>query len=117
VSYAAKYKTLSQPEKLSLIFYIVSGIVLLALLAVSNFAPHLALLGVLSLFTAGIVLIKKGWAVPFVAVQFVTAMVFSLWTIFAVGTGNWPVTVGLVVYAVLDLIATLYLTIWRKDSV
>ncbi|MGD6810219.1 MAG: hypothetical protein ACQCN3_11025 [Candidatus Bathyarchaeia archaeon] len=112
----AEFKSLNRPEQLSTVFYIISGILLLALLPFSSFAPHLALIGLFSLITGAIVLIKNGWITWFVAVQFITVMAFALWNIFALGSGNWAVTAVLAVYAVLDVVSTLCLTIWRKSS-
>lgn len=116
VSLAAKFKSLSRSEQLSTMFYLVSGVLLLVLLPFSGFAPHLALIGVFSLITGAIVLTKRGWAVWFIAVQFITVMVFAFWTIAALGASNWLATVGLAVYAVLTLVATLFLTIWCKTT-
>lgn len=116
VSITTQFRGLSRPEQLSIVFYIISGACLVLMLPFSSFAPHLALIGVFSLITAAIVLIKRKWINWFVAVQFITVMAFSLWTIFAVGTGNWAVTASLSVYAVLNVVATLYLTIWCKTG-
>jgi hypothetical protein len=115
VSITAEFKALNRPEKLSTVFYLISGIFLLAMLPFSSFAPHLALIGVFSLFTGAVVLVKNGWLTWFVAVQFVTVLVFSLWTIFALGSANWLVTAVLAVYVALDVVATLCFTIWRKN--
>jgi multisubunit Na+/H+ antiporter MnhF subunit len=116
VSIATEFKGLSRPEQLSIVFYTISGLCLVLMLPFSSFAPHLALIGVFSLITGTIVLMKRKWATWFVGVQFITAMAFSLWTIFAVGTGNWAATASLSVYAVLNVVATLYLTIWCKTD-
>jgi len=86
------------------------------MLPFSSFAPHLVLIGVFSLITGTIVLIKRKWATWFVAVQFITVMAFSLWTIFTLGTGNLAVTSSLAVYAVLNVVVTFYLTIWCKTG-
>jgi hypothetical protein len=116
VTITAEFKALNRPEQLSTMFYLVSGVFLLALLPFSSFAPHVALIGVFSLVTGAIVLIKKEWTVAFVAVQFFTVMAFAVWTLLALGTGNLPVTAVLVVYAALDLASMLSLTIWSKTS-
>lgn len=116
MSITAEFKSLNRPEQLSTVFYLMSGTFLLALLPFSSFAPHLALIGIFSLITGTIVLIKNGWTAWFVAVQFVTAMAFALWTVFALGGGNWIVTAVLVIYAVLDVVATLCFTVLRKSG-
>ena len=116
MSITAKFKNLTRPEQLSIVFYIVSGAFLLALLPFSGFAPHLGLIGVFSIITGVIVLMKRGWAVWFVMVQVITALVFAFWTMVSVGSSNWLIVAGLAVYAVLDLAATLYLTVLRKTG-
>lgn len=116
MSIITEFKELSRPEQFSIMFYIISGACLLLLLPFSSFAPHLALLGVFSVITAGIVLTKRKQSVWFVAVQFVTVMAFALWTIFALGTINLLLTASLSVYAVLNVPAALYLTVWGKTG-
>lgn len=114
MSITSNFKELSRPEQLSIIFYIVSGALLVALFPFAAFAPHLALLGVFSIITGVMVLVKKDLGFLFVIVQFITAVVFALWTIFSVGSSNWLIVAGLAVYAVLDVLSTLYLTVLRK---
>jgi len=116
VSLTSELKSSSKADKLSITFYLASGIAFLALLPLSGLAPHLALIGILSLATAATVLVKKSWALWFVSVLFVTATVFSLWTIFAIGTSSPLVTAGLAAYFVLALITAAYLGLWRKPS-
>jgi hypothetical protein len=116
VTVTAEFKALNRLEQLSTMFYLVSGVFLLVLLPFSSFAPHVALIGVFSLVTGVIVLLKKEWTVAFVAVQFFTVMAFAVWTLLALGTGNLPFTVFLVVYAALDVVSTLSLTIWSKTA-
>jgi len=116
VPITTEFKALNRPEQLSIIFYIISGIFLLALLPFSSFAPHIALIGIFSLITGIIILVRNDLAILFVAIQFITVMAFTLWSIYALGTGNWPVTAVLAVYAILDIAATLCIVIWRKNN-
>ena len=116
MSIASKFKTSSRADKLSITFYLISGILFLATMPLAGLAPHLGLIGILSLITAITVLVKKSWALWFVTVLFITAAVFSLWTLFSIGTSNLLVTAGLAVYFVLALVTTSYLGLWRKPS-
>ena len=116
MSYAAKFKNLTRPEQLSIVFYIVSGAFLLALLPFSGFAPHIGLIGVFSIITGAIVLAKREWALWFIIVLFITALVFAFWTIFTLLGSNWLVTVGLIIYAVLEFAAIVSLTIMHKTG-
>jgi hypothetical protein len=116
VSLASKLKTLSRAELGSILFYIVSGVILLALLPLANFPPHLALIGIFSLITGAIVLIKPTWSIWFVFIMFVTATTFALWTVFSIGFSNGLVTAGLVGYAVLTWLVTIYLGLYRNSK-
>lgn len=117
MSTISKFKGLSRPEQLSILFYIILGALLLAVMPFSGFAPHLALIGVFSLVTGVAVLLIRKLMVWFVTVQFIAAEVFALWTLFSIGASNWLITAGLAGYAVLTLTATLSLTIWRKSNI
>ncbi len=114
MSYTAKFKGLNRPEQLSIVFYIVSAALLLALLPFSGFAPHLAVIGIFSIITGAIVLAKRGWALWFIIVQGITALVFAFWTIFTLVGSNWPVSLVLMVYAALEFAAMVSLTILPK---
>ena len=113
---ASKLRAASRAELLCIIFYIVSGVMLLVLLPFSNFAPHLALVGILSFITAVTLLTKKSWVMWFVAVLFVVVATFSLSTMFSIGFSNLFVTASLAAYFAIALIATLFLGLWRKPS-
>jgi hypothetical protein len=116
VSLASKLKISSQAELATIIFYIASGIIFLAILPFTNFAPHLALLGIFSLITAFSVLTKRVWALWLVFILFVVATTFSLWTIFSTGVSNWIVTLSLIAYVALTWIFTAYLELRKKPE-
>ena len=114
MSLASKFKVNSRAELGSILFYIVSGVILLALLPFTGFPPHLALIGIFSIITAYSVLTKRAWSIFLVFIQFVIATTFSLWTIFSVGFSNYLVTISLIAYLALTLIVTAYIALWRK---
>jgi hypothetical protein len=114
LSLASKLKVNSRAELGSILFYVVSGVILLALLPFTGFPPHLALIGIFSIITAYSVLAKRAWSVWLVFIQFVIATTFSLWTIFSVGFSNYLVTISLIVYLALTLLVTAYIALWRK---
>lgn len=113
---SSKFATISRAELLCFIFYTITGIILLTLLPLTSFAPHLALVGILSLVTAITLLTKKNWFIWLVAVLFVVVAVFTLSTIFSIGSSNMLLTAGLVAYFVLALIATVFLGLVRKRN-
>jgi hypothetical protein len=114
LSLASKLKVSSRAELASLSFYVISGIVLLAMLPFTGFPPHLALIGIFSIITAYSVLTKRAWTLWLVFIQFVIATTFCLWTIFSIGLSNWLITISLIVYLSLTLLVTAYIALWRK---
>ena len=96
------------------VFYGAVGIVLLALLPFSNFPPHVGLTGILSLINAYGIFKKRFWAIWLVVALFFVAMTFSLYTLFFIGFSNWIASTGLIAYAVLTLVFTLYLALKRN---
>jgi hypothetical protein len=115
-SLTSKLKEMSKPELGSFAFYIVSGILFLALLFITTFPPHLLALGILSIITGYSVLTKRSWAVYLIVINLVTATVFALWTAVNVGSSNWLTTLSLIAYLILTWLVTIYLTIFKKSS-
>jgi hypothetical protein len=114
VSFASKLQTLGFETLAPAVFYGAAGIVLLALLPFSNFPPHVGLTGILSLINAYGILKKRFWAFWLVVALFFVAMAFSLYTLFFIGFSNWVVSTGMVAYAVLTLVFTLYIVLKRQ---
>jgi hypothetical protein len=112
LSVGSRLKVDSVGRVLTGVFYTVVGVVLFVAFAFSNFPPHVAILGVLSLVTAYGVFVKRGWAlyavfvVLFVGSVFATYMLYYLWSI------NWILELGIVVYLALMWIAAIY--VWAK---
>ncbi len=97
---ATRLKSFKRIELASLLFYAVTGIIFFVFLPLSNFAPQLGLLGILSLIVAYGLFTKRGWAPWLLFVLFVAATAFSVYTIFAVGFGNALFGLGMIAYAV-----------------
>ncbi len=116
LSLTSKVKELSRAELGSAAFYLVSGILLIALLFFTNFPPHLLALGALSIITAYPVLTKRSWAIYLIFITFISTTTFSIWTILSVGASNWLITLSLVAYVILTWLVTIYLSIFRKSS-
>ena len=114
MSFASKLKTTEISTLAPIIFFVAVGIVFLALLPFTGFPPHIGLTGVLSLVAAYGLLKKTFWAIWLVGALFVAAMVISLYTLFSMGFSNLAVGLGMVAYAVLTLIVTLYLVLKNR---
>ena len=114
MSIATKLKTMKRMELASLGFYAVTGILLLVALPLSDFAPHLALLGILSLIVAYSLFTKKFWTRWLIAVLFVAASVFAIFTLYSAGFSNLLVALSVVGYLLLTWIFAFYMLLKRK---
>ena len=111
---ATKLKSFKGIELASLAFYAVTGIIFFVFLPLSNFAPQLGLLGILSLIVAFGLFAKRGWAPWLLFVLFVAATAFSVYTIFTVGFSDALLGVGMIAYAVLTWVFGVYILLRRK---
>ena len=112
---ASRLKSFNRIELASLLFYAVSGIILLVFLPLTGFAPQLALLGILSLVVVYGVSIKSGWAPWLLFILLVAAEAFSLYTLYAVGFSNALLSASMVAYSVLTLLCAGYLLLKKKS--
>lgn len=92
----------------SLAFYAITGVLLLILLPLSNFPPHLALTGVVSLLTVYALYMKRSWAKWLVAALFFTVTTMTLYTVAFVIFTNVLVALAMIIYAVLTWYFTYY---------
>jgi hypothetical protein len=105
---AAKLKDLSFATLAPVAFYTITGILLLILLPLSNFAPHIGLTGVVSLITAYSVFTKRPWAKWLIAALFFVVTTMVLFTVVLVFFSNVLVSLGLLAYAILTWYFTYY---------
>lgn len=94
-------------------FYAAVGIVLLVLLLLTGFPPHVGLTGIVSLITAYSLLMKRRWATWLVVILFFVATTISLVTLYSIIFSNWLASLGLIVYAVLTWYFTYYTLLKR----
>jgi hypothetical protein len=116
VSLSAKMKNLKRNELLSIVFYIVSGILLLAALPFSNYPPHLGLIGIVSLITAYSLFLKRAWAPWLVAVLLIVNSVFSIYTLAAAGFSNLLVGLSMIGLLVLTWLVSIYLLLLKNRN-
>jgi hypothetical protein len=92
----------------SLAFNTPTGIILLVLLPLSNYPPHLALTGIVSLITAYTLYMKWPWAKWLIAALFFVVTTMALYTVFFVIFTNVLVSIAMLAYAVLTWYFTYY---------
>ncbi len=115
MSIATKLKTFKPFELLSLSFYALAGLILLAFLPFTGFPPHLGFLGIVSLITAYSLFLKRAWAPWLVAILLIVNSAFAFDVLFSVGFSNVLVALSMAGYAVLTWLFTAYLLLKRKD--
>jgi len=114
MSFASKLKTMGFETLAPVTFYGAVGVLLLVLLPLANFPPHVGLTGILSLITAYGIFKKRFWAIWLVVALFFVVTTFSLYTLFFIAFSNWIVGIGMITYAVLTWVFTLYIALKRK---
>ncbi len=114
MSKAIKLKNFKRNELLAIAFYFISGIILLVSLPLAAFAPHLALLGIISLIAGYSLLTKRAWAPWLVAILFIVVSVFTIFTLLSIGFSNALVALSMIGYVVFTWLATIYLLLKRR---
>ena len=97
-------------------FYGVAGIVFLILLAFSGFPPHVALMGITSIVAAYGLFTNRKWVRWLVVVLFFVSTTFALYTLYYVLATDAITSAGMIVYAVLTWIFTVYVLKLRKTE-
>ncbi len=115
MSITSKLRAMSRFDLASLVFFAVTGIMLLVFLPLTGFPPHLALIGIVSLITAYSLFTKRVWAPWLVAILFVVISVFSLYTLYSVGLSNVLTALSMIVYAVLTWVFSINILLRRKS--
>lgn len=115
MSFASKLKFESKGAFATFAFYGLAGIILLILLPLSGFPPHIALLGITSLVAAYGLFAKRKWAFWIVVVLFFVVTTFTLYTLYFVLSTDLIAAIGMIAYALLTWAFTAYVAINRKS--
>ena len=103
-----RFKNETRGSLASLAFYAAAGIALLVLLPFSNYPPHIALTGIVSLITAYALLTKRSWAKWLIAGLFFVVTVMALYTVAVMIFASPIPSLVFMVYAVLTWYFTYY---------
>ena len=103
----SKIKTQTPMSLASIAFYGIVGIILLIMLPLSGFPPHVGLLGITSIFAAYGLLFQRKWATWLVAALFFVATTFSLFTLYYVVATDAVAAASMIAYAVLTWVFTI----------
>jgi hypothetical protein len=102
VSFLSALKNTSIGTLAPVAFYAGVGILFLALLPLANFPPHIGLTGVMSIIAAYGLFKKRVWAPWVVVALFLIALTITGFTIYFILFSNWLVSLGLIVYLILN---------------
>ncbi|MBS7632554.1 hypothetical protein KEJ15_02880 [Candidatus Bathyarchaeota archaeon] len=95
-------------------FYFIAGIAFIALLPLSGFPPHLAIIGTLSFIAAYGLFKKRLWTIGAVAILFLTATTFCIYTLYYSLPHNLMASISAAFYLALTWIFAVYVFAKRK---
>lgn len=107
----SKLKNANLGTVASIAFYAVTGVLLIILLPLANYLPHIGLTGVMSLITAYALFMKRSWGKWLVASLFFVVTTMSFLTVYFILFSNLLVSMALILYAVLTWYFTYYVFI------
>ena len=96
------------------VFYAVVGIICFVELPMTNFPPHIGIIGILSLITAYGLFKNRVWSLWVVIMLFFIATTFSAYTLYSAFEKNLLLDVGTIAYLVLTWVFTAYTAAKRK---
>jgi len=113
-NFTSKLKNEKPLTLASIAFYGLAGLILLMILPLSNYPPHVALLGITSLIAAYGLLNKRFWATWLVTTLFFVVTASIIYTLYYIIGTDILATVAMVVYLVLTWIFTAYTLSQRR---
>jgi|MudIll2142460700_1097286.scaffolds.fasta_scaffold32617_3 hypothetical protein len=102
MSISSTLKNLTVGATASVLFYLVAGVMLLAVLPFLYFPPHIALAAAMSIVAAYGLFRKKAWAPWITVALFLVSLTMLAFTLFYSMFVNWLASAGLAVYLVLN---------------
>jgi len=96
------------------IFYVIVGIVCFIFLPISNYPPHIGIIGVFSLLSAYGLFKKRVWAIWLIAMLFFVATTFSAAMLYYNLGRDMLLNVSMIAYLVLTWVFTAYVAAKRE---
>jgi hypothetical protein len=113
-SISTNQKKLNLKELSFIAFYAITGIILLSILPVTRFPPHVGLIAILSLITAYSFFTKRPWTIWLVTINFVVVSTFALFTLYSIGLTDIVISLSLIAYTLLTWIVTIRIAVKRE---
>jgi uncharacterized membrane protein (DUF2068 family) len=114
MSLRSKLKIESVGMSAAFAFYAIAGIIFLAEMPLADFAPHIGMIGILSLITAYGLFRKRVWALWLIVALSLIATTFSAYTIYYLVGRDLLLNLSVIGYLVLTWIFTGYAAAKRK---
>jgi hypothetical protein len=108
MSIGSRLKTENFGMLLTAVFYAIVGIVFFAVLPLSDFPPHIAAMGILSLVGAYGLFRKRDWVIYPVVMLFFIGTTFSAYMLYYVFGQDLLTGLAIVAYLILTWVATAY---------
>jgi hypothetical protein len=91
-------KLLNKAALAPTLFYATVGVIFLVLLPLSNYPPHIALTGIMSLIAAYSIFTKRSWTKWLIIALFLVATTLALCTLYYTITSNWIISLSFIAY-------------------
>jgi cation transport ATPase len=108
MSKESRFKIENKGMFASSLFYAIVGIVCFVFLPLTDFPPHIGILGIFSLITAYGLFMKRNWAIWFIVILFFMVTTFTLYEFYYVVWANVIRATIMIAYLVLTVIFTAY---------
>lgn len=99
---------------ITIVFYALVGIICFVELPISEFPPHIGIIGTLSLITAYGLFEKRSWSTWVVVVLFFTGTVFSAYTLYRALGKDLILDISAIAYLILTWFFTIYVVAKRR---
>ena len=114
MSLKSKLKVESVGMFAAFVFYAVVGIICFIELPMTNFPPHIGIIGILSLITAYGLLKSRAWTLWVVVALLFIATTFSAYTLYFTFEKDLLLDVGMIAYLIFTWVFTAYTVAKRK---
>ncbi|MCX8151114.1 MAG: hypothetical protein N3D85_06405 [Candidatus Bathyarchaeota archaeon] len=114
LNFISKLKNEKPLTLATIAFYGLAGLILLLMLPLSNYPPHIGLLGIISLIAAYGLLKKRFWATWLVTTIFFVVTASIIYTLYYIIATDILATVAMISYLVFTWFFTAYTLFTRK---
>ena len=98
-----------------IVFYVAVGITFLVWMSMTDFPPHIGLLGVFSLAAGYGIIRKRAWSLWLVLILFFAATTLSIFVIYSLFSKDLTLVLGMVGYLIMTWVFTAYASAKRES--